>query len=231
MVRSSSVMEVTKKMAVLRSGAAMDSPIVCELPRGTAVMIGSHRCTVKDSTGKDVDRVKIERPVVGYSSFKCLGASSQKAPMTPAAALDAKISDVLASDAAADPTSPRIAGEGAKGVAVVLGFWGSSHDLVAAHTALWVDRGFKVWTHIPTPGDDLEPLYERLAAFLGGAHRRVVHALSNNGFSFLNGFCKGHSHLLARAVVVFDSAPHVPETDGTPWPCSSERRRPRSARR
>ena len=211
--RSTGVYEVAKKCAVVRAEAAMDSPVRCELGRGAAVMM-SKRVTVMTADGKSVDRCLLTRPVEGWTSFKCLAASAQRPPPDPKAYRDQKIDAILASEADGAPSEPRVAAPAgaARGAAVVLGFWGSSHELVADHTALWVGRGFRTWTHVPSPGEDAAAARGALAAFLEAApaDRLVVHCLSNNGFSWLNAFCEDRGDLLATAAFVFDSAPHVP---------------------
>ncbi len=213
--RSTGVYEVAKKCAVVRAEAAMDSPVRCELGRGAAVMM-SKRVTVMTADGKSVDRCLLTRPVEGWTSFKCLAASAQRPPPDPKAYRDQKIDAILASEADGAPSEPRVAAPAgaARGAAVVLGFWGSSHELVADHTALWVGRGLTTWTHVPSPGEDAAAARGALAAFLAAApaDRLVVHCLSNNGFSWLNAFCEDRGDLFATAAFVFDSAPHVPKT-------------------
>ena len=249
--RGHEVYEVSKTSAVVRAEASMDSVVRCELGRGAAVMI-ARRVTVKNGEGKDVDRVLLSRPVEGWTSFRCLARSQQRPPPGCETYRRARVDAVLAADEAAAPTAPRVATPHTEAVgrAVVLGFWGSSHDLVERHTALWVDRGFKTWTHVPSCNDDVDATIAALVAFLttdddddyvlveppspsadeapserGGrgafevarsrpppGGRIAVHALSNNGFTFLNAFCERHGSVLATAVFVFDSAPHVPKT-------------------
>lgn len=208
----------TKKTTVVRILPELDSHIVGELPARTAVALGGRRLTLKHG-GRDVDRIQLAAPVPGYCSFKCLRAASPGAagPVDPETYRDARIHAALEGPAAALAPAPPVAhGEpDAPDRVVLLGFWGSSHALIADHVALWRTRGYGVWAHVPAPGEPLDVRFAGLARFLAGARGRVVvMAMSNNGWTFLNNYCAdgGRRATLDSALFVFDSAPHFPAT-------------------
>ncbi|KAH8051322.1 hypothetical protein JL720_15193 [Aureococcus anophagefferens] len=189
-------MKVTAKNgAIVRETQGMTSEVVTELACGTLVVVDRH--VIIKHKNKDIKRVKITVPNEGWMSAKSLRVSEEK------------------HGAGASRTA--IAGnrnEPAK--AVVLGYFGARVDLLTAFASHWRDRRFGVLTYVPSPGDDYDERREYVADYVRGADRVVFHALSNNGYAFLNHLFRDEQFaeaLKGRAFVVLDSCPEVPKAE------------------
>ena len=100
--------------------------------------------------------------------------------------------------------------------AVVLGYFGARVDLLSTFTTHWKGLGYGVRAYVPAPGDDYEERRRDLASYLSGADRVVFHALSNNGYHFLNACFRDAAFAEAmkgKAFVALDSCPEVPRAD------------------
>ena len=131
----------------------------------------------------------------------------------------ARVSKALAASAGGADVASRTAIAGNRNEpakAVVLGYFGARVDLLTAFASHWRDRRFGVLTYVPSPGDDYDERREYVADYVRGADRVVFHALSNNGYAFLNHLFRDEQFaeaLKGRAFVVLDSCPEVPKAE------------------
>lgn len=73
------IMEVkAKNGTIVRSTSSMTSDVVCEIPKGTLVLV-ARRAMIKHNN-KDVERAGIARPCHGYVSMKMLQKTNRKPP-------------------------------------------------------------------------------------------------------------------------------------------------------
>ncbi len=142
-------------------------------------------------------------------------AAASRKKLTPEQMYD-EISKALCKTEGAAGEKPDVRGGGEPERAVVLGFAGSDLRMIKSHTQYWEGRGCGVWTHVPSADDDVSELHVALVSWLRGARVVIFHAMSNNGYAFLNHFFETETEtigaLRGKLFIVLDSAPYLPPT-------------------